>query len=69
MPRAKKPPKDTCTLNHQMAIEITQAEARCISLGNFLPRSVADKLIADINAMHARTEDRERIARLGGMTW
>lgn len=62
MAKAKKKPKDTCTFKHSMAIEITQAEARCVSLGNFLPRTVADKMIASIEAMYAQTEARERIA-------
>lgn len=64
--RTKKPPKETCTFNHHMAIEIEQSEARCIAHGNFLPRSVADKMVANIEALYRATESRERIARLGG---
>lgn len=56
--------KATCTFNHSMAIEITQAEARCVAQGGFLPRTVADKMIASIEELYQQTEGRERIAKL-----
>lgn len=63
-PRQRKPPKDTCTFKHDMKIEISQAEARCIAMGGFLPRTVADKLIADIERTYSITASRETIAKL-----
>lgn len=63
-PRAKKQPKETCTFKHDMKIEISQAEARCIAMGGFLPRTVADKLIADIERTYNATAARERVAKL-----
>jgi hypothetical protein len=49
-----------------MILDISQAEARAIAMGNFLPRSVADKMIASIETLYQRTEPRERVAKLGG---
>lgn len=63
-PKAKKVDDGLCDFNHAMKIRITQQEARCIAHGNFLPRSVADKMIADIEAMYSLTESREKIARM-----
>lgn len=64
MPRTRKPRKETCTFTHSMKLEITQLEARCISLGGFLPRSVADKMIGDCEALYRQTEGREAAARI-----
>lgn len=65
--REKKPAKTTCTLKYVLAVEISQEDARRISLGGFMPVDVRDALIASVEADYQRTAGRERIARLGGM--
>ncbi len=67
MARKKKIDDGLCAFNHTIAVRISQENARRISLGGFLPREVADQMIADVEALYASTESRERIAKLGGM--
>jgi hypothetical protein len=65
--RARKPKKTTCTMRHEIRIEISQEHARCVAQGGFLPRAVADQLIASIEALYQKTAARESIAKLGGV--
>lgn len=52
-----------CAFNHQFKMRITQREARAIVAGGFLPRSVADAMIAEVEALHQQSAGRERAAK------
>lgn len=63
--REKKPAKTTCTLKYDLAVEISQEDARSIALGQFMPIGVRDALLLAVEVDYQRTASRERIAQLG----